>query len=105
MRLHLLLAAAPLALMAACAAAPPAAGAGPSSAGGVVANVSPYGMFLAGESALNNGKSQEAAKFFDQARLETGDPLIAERAFTSALLAGDIQKASALAPTAEDATE
>jgi len=104
MRLSLLLtAAAPLVLLSACATAPAAGGSGHT--GEIAANVSPYGMFLAGESALNSGKSSDAARFFDQARLETGDALITERAFTSALLAGDIQKAAALAPTGDDATE
>jgi tetratricopeptide (TPR) repeat protein len=104
MRLPLLLtAAAPLVLIAACASAPGAERSAQTSA--VAAKVSPYGMFLAGESALNNGRSVDAAKFFDQARSETGDPMIAERAFTSALLSGDIPKAAALAPTGEDAGE
>jgi tetratricopeptide (TPR) repeat protein len=102
MRLSMLLAAAaPLILLAACATSPVGSG----SAGGMAANVSPYGMFLAGESALNNGKSQDAAKFFDQARQETGDAMIGERAFTAALLSGDIQKAATLAPMGDDASE
>ncbi|HEX2815272.1 MAG TPA: tetratricopeptide repeat protein [Phenylobacterium sp.] len=104
MRLLLLLtAAAPLVLLAACATAPGAGGSSRTNA--VETKVSPYGMYLAGESALNNGRSVDAAKFFDQARAQTGDPMIAERAFTSALLSGDIQKAAALAPTGEDAAE
>jgi tetratricopeptide (TPR) repeat protein len=103
MRLSLLLAAAPLVLLAACATAP--GGAGGGSGDTVAANVSPYGAFLAGESALNNGKSQDAARFFDQARQQTGDPMIGERAFTAALLSGDIQKAAVLAPTGDDASE
>ncbi|HZZ69208.1 MAG TPA: tetratricopeptide repeat protein [Phenylobacterium sp.] len=103
MRLHLLLAAAaPLILLAACAE--PGTSAPPAS-GELAANASPYGMFLAGESALNNGKSRDAARFFDQARVETGDAMIGERAFTAALLAGEIQKASTLAPTGDDASE
>jgi tetratricopeptide (TPR) repeat protein len=103
MRLSLLLAAAaPLLLLAACATSPGDSGFG--SADGV-ANVSPYGMFLAGESALNNGKSQDAARFFDRARQETADPMIGERAFTAALLSGDIQKAATLAPTGDDASD
>jgi Flp pilus assembly protein TadD len=104
MRLPLLLtAAAPLVLLAGCASAP-----GPAASvqtNGMAANVSPYGMFLAGESALNNGKSSDAARFFDQARTSTGDAMIGEKAFTAALLSGDIQKASILAPTGEDASE
>ncbi len=104
MRVSFLASAATLALLAACASAPGPAAAGPAPAG-LAKGVSPYGMFLAGESALNSGKSEEAAKFFDQARVETGDQMIAERAFTSALLAGDVQKASSLAPTNDQATE
>ncbi len=104
MRLPLLLtAAAPLVLLAACASAP---GSGPApKPNDVAAGVSSYGMFLAGESALNNGKSGDAAKFFDKARIETGDPMISERAFTAALLAGDIGRAAVLAPTGDDASE
>jgi tetratricopeptide (TPR) repeat protein len=104
MRFPLLFAAAPLVLLTACATAGP--GAAPVRQADVETGNSPYGMFLAGEGALNDGKSAEAAKFFDQARIETGgDPLVAERAFTAALLSGDIQKAAALAPTGEDANE
>jgi tetratricopeptide (TPR) repeat protein len=103
MRLPLLLTAAPLVLLAACASAP---GAGPApSANAPPAAASSYGMFLAGEAALNNGKSGDAARFFDRARAETGDPMISERAFTAALLAGDIGRAAALAPTGEDTSE
>ncbi|MBS0332067.1 MAG: tetratricopeptide repeat protein [Proteobacteria bacterium] len=107
MRLYLFAAAAaPMILLAACAT-PPGGGGGPnaSASAGLAADSSPYGMFLAGEQALNKGRSGEAARFFDQARLETGDTMIAERAFTSALLAGDIAKAASLAPTADTATE
>ncbi|WP_372786625.1 tetratricopeptide repeat protein [Phenylobacterium sp.] len=104
MRLSLLLtAAAPLVLLAACATAPGAGRAPPAS--DVTAGVSSYGMFLAGESALNNGKSNDAARFFDKARTDTSDPLIAERAFTAALMAGDIDRAAALAPTGDDVSE
>ena len=105
MRLPLLLtAAAPLVFLAACATAPGQTISVQSSSQ-MAANVSPYGMFLAGESALNNGKSQDAARFFDQARQETGNAMIGEKAFTAALLSGDIQKAAALAPVGEDASE
>ena len=105
MRLSLMLtaAAAPLVLLAACATAPSKAG--PAQASEVTGAGSPYGMFLAGEAALNKGKSVDAARFFDQARAQTGDVMISERAFTSAVLSGDIQKAAALAPTGEDASE
>jgi tetratricopeptide (TPR) repeat protein len=106
---RLLTTAAPLVLLAACATGPggmtSATTAGSPAAAEQVASASSYGKFLAGEQALNNGRSAEAAKFFDQARLATGDPMIAERAFTAALLAGDIQKAAVLAPTGEGAGE
>ena len=104
MRLLLLLtAAAPLVLLAACATEP--------SGGGKLATdqnpaASSYGMFLAGQSALNSGRNGEASKFFDQARVDAGGAaMITERAFTSALLAGDIQKAALLVPTGADASQ
>ena len=104
MRLSLLLtAAAPLVLLAACATAPVAKG--PPPAADATAGVSSYGMFLAGEAALNNGNSGDAARFFDKARIDTGDPMITDRAFTAALLAGDIDKAAALAPSGDEASE
>jgi hypothetical protein len=60
MRLPLLLiAVAPIALLAACASAP--GGAAPGASNPVAAKTSTYGMFLAGESALNSGRSIEAA--------------------------------------------
>jgi len=105
MRLSLLLTVAPLVLLAACATAPVGQKAAAPSPNYLADDVSSYGMFLAGESALNNGKSADAARFFDRARLETGDPMIAERAFTAAVLAGEIDRAAALAPTGDDASE
>jgi Flp pilus assembly protein TadD len=103
MRRQLLITVAPLILLAACASAGPG---GNAPKAGAAADLSPYGKFLAGEAALNDGKSSEAAAFFDQARIQTGgDPLVAERAFTAALLAGDIPKAAALAPTGDEASE
>ena len=104
MRLPLLLtAAAPLVLLAACATGSGGAASAQSDAMG--SSVSPYGMFLAGDAALHNGKSGDAARFFDKARAGANDVLIAERAFSSALQAGEIQKAAALAPTGDDASE
>lgn len=106
MRLSLLLTAvAPLVLLAACATTPASPKAATPPANDLASGVSSYGMFLAGESALNNGKSSDAARFFDRARAETGDPMIKERAFTAAVLAGEIDRAAALAPTGDDASE
>jgi hypothetical protein len=103
MRLKLLMFAAPLALLAGCATSAqdpaPTAQLAPAS-------VSPYGMFLAGQAALNDGKSGDAARFFDQARVHPeADVVVAERAFLAALLSGDIERASQLAPTSEDASD
>lgn len=104
MRRHfLLLFAAPAVLLSACAGVSPQT---PQASRAPEAGLSSYGMFLAGEAALNDGKSAEAARWFDQARVRPGaDPLVAERAFTAALLAGDVQKAAALAPEGEGASE
>ena len=104
MRLHLLAAVAPLVLLTACASA----GQGPARGGkaDLTSGLSPYGMFLAGEAALNDGKSGDASRFFDQARMQsTNDGMVSERAFTAALLSGDIDKAAALAPSGDDASE
>jgi len=103
MRRSLLLIASPLVLLAGCAAA------GRSSqqahAGAPPAD-SAYGMFLAGQGALNDGQSKDAARFFDAARGQPGaDQMVSERAFTAALLAGDITAAAALAPAGDDASE
>jgi tetratricopeptide (TPR) repeat protein len=101
MRSSLLLAAAPLILLAGCATAPPQV---VQTADAPI--LSPYGRFLAGEAALNEGRSAAAAKYFDQARTLTGnDALVSERAFTAALLAGDIDRAAALAPSGDQDSE
>ncbi len=103
MRLHLLAAVAPLVLLTACASAGSGPGRGSSE---LAAGLSPYGMFLAGEAALNDGKNGEAARFFDQARMQSADDaMVSERAFTAALLSGEVDKAAALAPTGDDASE
>lgn len=106
MRHHLLILAAPLVLLSACASAP-------SETADVVVRdaaefdgASSYGLFLAGEAALSDGKTGEASVYFDRARLEGGDPdLLSERSMTAALLAGDITRAAAMAPSGETASE
>ncbi len=67
----------------------------------------PYGLFLAGQGALNDGYGGRASAYFDQARArgDDSDGLITERAFTAALLAGDIQRAASFAPNGEGASE
>jgi tetratricopeptide (TPR) repeat protein len=63
-------------------------------------------MFLAGQGALNDGRSQDAARFFDEARAQPdAAEVVSEKAFTAALLSGDIPRASVLAPSGEDASE
>jgi tetratricopeptide (TPR) repeat protein len=103
MRRSLLLFVSPLVLLAGCAGqgrTPPRAAATQPPA------ETAYGMFLAGQGALNHGRSQDAARFFDAARAEPGaDVLISERAFTAAVLSGDIPRAATLSPSGTDASE
>jgi tetratricopeptide (TPR) repeat protein len=103
MRRSLLLAAAPLVLLAGCASlGQPVRRADVDT----LPATTPYGMFLAGQGALNDGRSAEATRFFDAALAAPEvDPAIAERAFTAALLAGDVTKAATLAPDGEGASE
>jgi tetratricopeptide (TPR) repeat protein len=66
-----------------------------------------YGLFLAGEAAMQNGRSQDAAQYFARANEGAGDlppetqALIREKAFTAAVMAGDVEQAAALAPEAD----
>jgi Flp pilus assembly protein TadD len=101
MRRHLLIFAAPLALLSACATGPDYGAVDKRvDAGGAE---SPYGLFLAGEGAMNQGRSAEAANYFDRARALGDQQMVAERAFTAALLAGDVTRAAALAPESSPA--
>lgn len=103
MRRILLAFAAPVVLLGGCAttpSAPPEAGLPPTAAD------SAYGMFLAGSAALNEGRNGEAARFLEMARTQGGDdPAVAERAFTAALMSGDIASAARLAPDGPNASE
>ncbi|MBW8813837.1 MAG: tetratricopeptide repeat protein [Caulobacterales bacterium] len=98
------LAFAPILLLGACASTPQkAASDSPSAA---AAADSAYGMFLAGSAALNQGHNGDAAKFLDLARNQSGgDAAVGERAFTAALMAGEIDRAAQLAPDGPDASE
>lgn len=103
MRLHLLAFAAPLVLLGGCATTD--MGADTAQAAPAAAD-SAYGMFLAGNAALSEGRNGEAARFLDLARTQAGDdPAVAERAFTAAVMAGEIDKAAVLAPTGDVASE
>lgn len=101
---RLLVAIAPLLLVAACATAPEDVAWTPPVNDGM--GGSAYGAFLAGQGALNDGAGAEAAAYFARAELEGGSSdLLRDRAFTAAVLAGDIQKAASLAPAGADASE
>lgn len=96
MRRPLLLFAAPLVLLVGCATTKPAA----TTADATAAD-SAYGMFLAGSAALTEGHGAEATRLLGLARAQGAeDPTVAERAFTAALLSGDLTKAAELVPTA-----
>ena len=94
MYFRLLAFAAPLVLLGGCATAPPTA---PLP----LAADTPYGMFLAGNAALSQLRNSEASRFLDLARTQGGDEaVVADQAFLAALLAGEIERAALLAPSA-----
>jgi tetratricopeptide (TPR) repeat protein len=64
---------------------------------------SAYGLFLAGAEAFNDGDKRSAADYFaDAARAAHDEPFLQERAFTAALIAGDVHRAAELAPSVSD---
>ncbi|MFI4933761.1 MAG: tetratricopeptide repeat protein [Caulobacterales bacterium] len=68
------------------------------------ADASPYGLFLAGRAALDEGRTADASAYLGRAAAAEGGPsFLTQRAFTAALLSGDIAKAAALAPDGDDA--
>ena len=85
-------------------AAAPGAGAQPNA---VYLSGSNYGLFLAGEAALQAGHSQDAAQYFARAVAESGDlppdaqALIREKAFAAAVMSGDVDQAASMAPKAD----
>ncbi len=59
---------------------------------------SAFGLYLAGEAAIDGGSSRDAAKYFGQAStLEGGTGPIQARAFSSALVSGEVGKAAVAA--------
>lgn len=67
---------------------------------------SAFGLYLAGEAAIDGGSSREAAGYFNQAsQLEPGLGPVRARAFSSALMAGDVSRAAAAAEGIPDGTE
>ncbi|MDB5458240.1 MAG: Tetratricopeptide 2 repeat protein [Caulobacter sp.] len=111
MRLKVLFAAASLSALAACATTTPPPGqpalrGGYDLAAAITGGRSAYGQFLAGQAALQDGRSRDAAGYFSVAEELDEDPgVIAERTFTSALLAGEVRRAAAIAPQAETTAE
>lgn len=91
----------PAALLAACASAPDAPQLRPTVQAGdglVDADASTFGLYLAGSAALDRGESRDAAFYLSRASAQApGSPLIQERAFAAALVAGDVDKAAVLA--------
>lgn len=91
----------PLALLGACATASAPMGADTYVQGYEVdAGGSSYGLFLAGQAALQDGRSEEASEYFMQAArggaFDGG--FLKEKAFMAALLGGEVSKAASLAP-------
>lgn len=102
--IKLLFAAASLMLLAACASVPAEEQASLDDMDfAFEAPTSSYGLFLAGQAALLDGKSQEASDYFMRASIGGSQDggFLKERAFTAAVLAGDISKAASLAPGGE----
>jgi tetratricopeptide (TPR) repeat protein len=87
--------------LAACVSEPQAV-AGPAASASTSAGTdkaSVYGLYLAGQAALDTGDSQTAAQFFNRAKEASPQAgFLKERAFTAALLSGDITGAAGLAP-------
>jgi len=110
---HALPALAPLAFAAAVAAlaapavAKPAGVEAPSSdvSFGDSDRGSSYGLFLAGQAAMKNGRNDLALQYFDRASaadIDADAKTIRTRAFIAAVFAGDVPRAARLAP-GEDA--
>jgi Flp pilus assembly protein TadD len=90
--------------------ASPIASAAPQGRSGIAevdANSSNYGLFLAGEAALQSGRTADAAQYFTRAVQGAAaegpevQALIREKAFTAAIMSGDVDTAAQLAPPAD----
>jgi tetratricopeptide (TPR) repeat protein len=69
-------------------------------------DASPYGLFLAGRAAINRGDANRAAGYFSRASDEDGEALfLRQRAFTAALVSGDVTRAAVLAPQEREADQ
>ncbi len=96
-----MLALVPAAVLAGCVTAPGAPQLRPAAqadAEAPDADASTYGLYLAGSAALDRGESRDAAFYLSRASAQApGSALIEERAFAAALVAGDVDRAAALA--------
>jgi tetratricopeptide (TPR) repeat protein len=63
-----------------------------------------YGLFLAGQAALDKGSSREAAFYLGRASALDDSPFLKERAFTAAVVAGDLARAAGSAPNEGEGT-
>jgi len=106
-RFKVLLACVSVSALAACAQGPGAVALrGPVAGSPLFDTRSSYGQFLAGQAALRDGKSKEAATYFGTAAVLGDDPgVIGERSFSALLLAGEVSRAAAAAPSGPDVTE
>jgi tetratricopeptide (TPR) repeat protein len=108
-RIKLLLALLSASALTACAATAPSGGPALRTLSvdtGWGSTRSAYGQFLAGQAALQNGQNAQAATYFAEARtLDEDTGVLSDRAFTAALLAGDVQQAAQLAPREEGGNE
>lgn len=108
MRFKVLLAAASLLTLTACATSPNSSALrGPVSTGYSPFDTrTSYGQFLAGQAALRDGRTREAADYFGVAGVLDEEPgVINERTFTALLLSGEVTRAAQLAPRGEDTPE
>ena len=108
-RIQAFLACVSVSVLSACAAAPDAR---IPLRGAVGQNVrlfdtrTAYGQVLAGQAALRDGKSKEAASLFEAASTLGDDPgVLAERSFTALVMSGEISRAAAIAPNGPDTPE
>ena len=102
--LRLLFAASAALSLAACASLPPPAAktAEAAAAPEREPDGAAYGLFLAGQAAIADGDSRAAADYFARARAaDPGETAIRDRAFTTALLAGDLSRADKLAESVD----
>ncbi|MDP2261313.1 MAG: tetratricopeptide repeat protein [Caulobacter sp.] len=109
---HALPALAPLAFAAAVAALAAPAAAKPAKTEAPTSDVafgdsdrgSSYGLFLAGQAAMKNGRNELALDYFDRATaadIDADGQTISARAFIAAVFAGDVPRAARLAPGEE----